>query len=91
MDSASSVDVILSASTVFMLPVLLMLIASYVVVMLMEGSLHPFDVLEAEPEIVAGYYVDYGGHVFMVIYLAEGITLCTVLCDGVSWCVLPLR
>ena len=32
------------------------------------SSVHPYDVLEAEPEIVSGYYVDYGGVAFMVIY-----------------------
>ena len=37
--------------------------------------MHPYDVLEAEPEVVSGYYVDYGGVVFMVIYLAEGVVI----------------
>ena len=42
---------------------------------MVESSVHPYDVLEAEPEIVSGYYVDYGGVAFMVIYLGEGIAL----------------
>ena len=46
--------------------------------MLVECSLHPYDVLESEPEIVSGYYVDYGAVVFMVIYLGEGIALLTL-------------
>ena len=47
----------------------------YLLAVLVETSLHPYDVLEAEPEVVSGYYVDYGGYVFMCIYLAEGVVL----------------
>ena len=47
----------------------------YVVVVLLECSVHPYDVLEAEPEVVSGYYVDYGGYVFMVVFLAEGVAM----------------
>jgi NADH:ubiquinone oxidoreductase subunit H len=50
-------------------------LAVYVAVALLETSIHPYDVLECEPELVSGYYVDYGGVAFMVIYLAEGIML----------------
>ena len=56
---------------------------SYVLVTMMEGSIHPYDVLEAEPEIVSGYYVDYGGYVFMLIYLGEGVMILGTRC----WCV----
>ena len=45
-------------------------------VLCLETSLHPYDVLEAEPEVVSGYYVDYGGVVFMLLYLTEGVVLC---------------
>ena len=48
--------------------------------LLLECSLHPYDVLEAEPEVVSGYYVDYGGHVFMLIYLAEGVMILHSTC-----------
>merc|ERR1712137_1273816 len=41
--------------------------------------MHPYDVLEAEPEVVSGYYVDYGGVVFMLIYLAEGVSITMLL------------
>ena len=44
-------------------------------VLCLETSLHPYDVLEAEPEVVSGYYVDYGGVVFMLLYLTEGVVL----------------
>jgi len=46
---------------------------------MVESSVHPYDVLEAEPELVSGYYVDYGGVAFMVIYLGEGISLSMLL------------
>ena len=50
-------------------------VTSYVACVVLESSIHPFDVLEAEPELVSGWYVDYGGVVFMVIYLGEGIAI----------------
>ena len=49
----------------------------YAVACFMEGSIHPYDVLEAEPEVVSGYYQDHGGISFMLIYLGEG--MCTLL------------
>ena len=45
----------------------------YGLCLVVESSIHPFDILEAEPEIVSGWYVDYGGIAFVVIYLSEGI------------------
>ena len=50
----------------------------YVLLALAENSVHPYDVLECEPELVSGYYVDYGGVVFMLIYLSDGISMYTV-------------
>ena len=47
----------------------------YAVATMIETSLHPFDLLECEPEIVSGYYVDHGSVGFMLIYLGEGISL----------------
>jgi len=52
---------------------------TYVLVGLIETSVHPYDVLECEPELVSGYYVDYGGVVFMLIYLSEGILVSCLL------------
>jgi NADH:ubiquinone oxidoreductase subunit H len=48
---------------------------TYLLVVCLETSIHPYDVLEAEPEVVSGYYVDYGGVVFMLLYLTEGVIL----------------
>ena len=64
-----------AAACAIVLPVSL----CYGMAVLLETSVHPFDVLEAEPELVSGYYVDYGGYVFMVIYLAEGVALTDTL------------
>ena len=47
----------------------------YVVAVMVETSCHPYDVLEAEPEVVSGYYVDCGGYVFMLVYLGEGVVI----------------
>ena len=54
----------------------------YMLVCMVETSHHPYDVLESEPEVVSGYYVDYGGHAFMVIYLGDGIVLICYACSG---------
>ena len=46
---------------------------TYAMLTMLELSIHPYDVLECEPELVSGYYVDLGGVCFMVVYLAEGM------------------
>ena len=70
-----SPSVLLVHSTCSTLWIACSLVGLYVVVTMLEGSLHPFDVLECEPEVVSGYYVDHGSVGFMVIYLGEGIAL----------------
>ena len=57
-----------------------LLVCVYGLVVCLETSLHPYDVLEAEPEVVSGYYVDYGGVVFMLLYLTDGVVLLQVYC-----------
>ncbi len=54
------------------LPIAMMVLA---VLLLLETSCHPYDVLECEPEVVSGYYVDQGGVAFMLVYLGEGLVL----------------
>ena len=68
-------SLLVPASTSSVVAVTVVSCGVYGVVSLIETSIHPYDILEAEPEVVSGYYVDYGGYVFMLIYLAEGIAI----------------
>ena len=70
-----STSVSYNSGTVSLSVVCIPLVVMYSMVTLMEGSIHPYDVLEAEPEVVSGYYVDYGGYVFMLVYLGEGVVM----------------
>ena len=62
-------------------------VLTYAMATAMECSIHPYDILECEPEIVSGYYVDYGGVSFMVIYLGEGIATPTTMMDTACYVV----
>jgi NADH-quinone oxidoreductase subunit H len=42
-----------------------------VIVFLLETNRAPFDLAEAESEIVTGYTVEYGGFYFALYYLGE--------------------
>ena len=63
------------SSTLCLQLVLCPAVATYAVGCMLEASWHPYDVLECEPEVVCGWYVDYGGVSFMLVYLAEGIAM----------------
>ena len=53
----------------------------------METNRPPFDLSEAESDVVAGYNVEYGGMLFGLFYLGEYLNLfCCLHC--VSTCVL---
>jgi NADH-quinone oxidoreductase subunit H len=49
------------------LPIFPILIVSF----LLETNRIPFDVVEAESELVAGYTTEYGGFFFVLFYLSE--------------------
>jgi len=42
-----------------------------VVLGMTESDVHPFELIECEPEVVCGYFVDQGGVLFVAIYLAD--------------------
>mmetsp|Transcript_22196 Transcript_22196/g.10628 ORF Transcript_22196/g.10628 Transcript_22196/m.10628 type:complete len:126 (+) Transcript_22196:709-1086(+) len=52
-----------------------------VFIMFMETNRPPFDLSEAESDVVAGYNVEYGGILFALFYLGEYLSLfavCTI-------------
>lgn len=51
------------------------LIGLIVIVFLLETNRAPFDLAEAETELVAGYFVEYGGFYFALYYLGEYLHL----------------
>lgn len=52
-----------------------LLLGLIVVVFLLEVNRAPFDLSEAESEIVSGYHVEYGGFFFALYYLGEYLHL----------------
>lgn len=54
----------------------------YMIIMLAETSRHPFDLPEAEPEIVAGYNTEYSGMLFSLFYLGEYANMFLMSCLG---------
>ncbi len=65
---------IIAYQAIVFLPLLLMIFPSFIVFlisMLVETNRHPFDLPEAEAELVAGYNVEYGAFSFALFFLAE--------------------
>ena len=73
--TTASYDTGTLSSVTHMLATVLPAVTLYMICASVEVSLHPHDVLEAEPELVSGYYVDHGGALFMVIYLGDGVAM----------------
>jgi NADH-quinone oxidoreductase subunit H len=53
---------------------------AYFAAALAENNVTPFDIVEAESEIVAGYHVEYSGMKFALFFLAEFANTFTVAC-----------
>jgi len=61
----------------FWLPLFPMLIIFFVSA-LAETNRPPFDLVEAESELVAGYMVEYGSTPYMMLMLSEYVAICTM-------------
>jgi len=57
--------------------------AIYVVCMFADTNRLPFDLPEAETELVAGYHTEYSSIKYALFYMAEYINMVTVSCLGV--------
>jgi len=64
-------DIVLAQEETWFWKPLLPIFIFYIIIMLAETNRHPFDLPEAEPEIVAGYITEYSGMLFSLFYLGE--------------------
>ena len=85
--SMSTVDIINAQTAPFMLVIPLSALIFFVSA-LAETGRTPFDLLEAESEIVAGFHVEYSGMKFGMFFLAEFMSTLFMSClfATVYWC-----
>jgi NADH-quinone oxidoreductase subunit H len=69
--SFSLVDIVNSQSDVWFVLPLFPLLIIFLIVSLAETNRAPFDLPEAEAELVAGYNVEYSSILFAMFFLAE--------------------
>jgi NADH-quinone oxidoreductase subunit H len=93
--SMSMVDIIAVQSVPYVLVAPLGALI-FLIAMSAELNRPPFDVTEAESELVAGYLTEYSGMKFGVFYLAEfsnvvlaGALFAVLFLDGWEWAILP--
>lgn len=63
---------------IFRLPVGFIAFVTYIIAATAEANRTPFDIPEAEQELVAGYNVEYSGMKFAMFFLAEFVNMFTV-------------
>jgi NADH-quinone oxidoreductase subunit H len=82
--SLSMVDIVRAQSGIFVIdwfivhPVGFIAFLTYITAATAEANRTPFDIPEAEQELVAGYNVEYSGMKFAMFFLAEFVNMFTV-------------
>lgn len=79
-----SMEEIVKAQDVPFVVALPLVFLTYLVASVAEGGRSPFDLTEAESEIVAGFYIEYSGMKFALFFLGEYIHIFAVSLIGAT-------